>query len=148
MHGTTLKGCLESIRQFPPHLNYEILIADNASTDGTLEMLEREYPEIKVTKMNRNVGFTKPNNLLLAQAQGDYLLVLNPDTLLVEDTFTPQVQYLREHPEVGISIPKVLNADGSFQAQSRRGMRPLRRCLVIFLAWASFSPRAKGSINT
>lgn len=138
-----LKGCLESIRQFPPHLNYEILIADNASTDGTLEMLEREYPEIKVTKMNRNVGFTKPNNLLLAQAQGDYLLVLNPDTLLVEDTFTPQVQYLREHPEVGISIPKVLNADGSFQAQSRRGDATPAAVFGYFLGLGKLFPKSK-----
>ena len=57
----------------------------------------------------------------MALAKGDFLLLLNPDTLLTEDCFGPQIAYMRENPKVAITIPKVLNSDGSFQHQSRRG---------------------------
>lgn len=121
-----LRDCLDSIRTFPPKGEYEIIVADNGSTDGTLEMLEEEYPEVQLIRNQENLGFTKPNNQMLKLAKGEVLLLLNPDTKLIEDCFNPQLDYLKAHPEVGICIPKVLNADGSFQKQSRRGEpRPL-----------------------
>ncbi len=121
-----LRDCLDSIRTFPPKGEYEVIVADNGSTDGTLEMLEEEYPEVQLIRNQVNLGFTKPNNQMLKLAKGEVLLLLNPDTKLIEDCFNPQLDYLKAHPEVGICIPKVLNADGSFQKQSRRGEpRPL-----------------------
>lgn len=116
-----LKACLESIAQFPPKMPFEIIIVDNASTDGTLEMLAESYPELLVIKNEYNTGFTRPANQLLRAAQGQFLVLLNPDVLLTEDVFTPQIAWLEAHPEVGIAIPKVLNGDGSFQAQCKRG---------------------------
>ena len=121
-----LRDCLDSIRTFPPKGEYEIIVADNGSTDGSLQMLEEEYPEVQLIRNQENLGFTKPNNQMLHLAKGEFLLLLNPDTKLIEDCFNPQLDYLKAHPEVGICIPKVLNADGSFQKQSRRGEpRPL-----------------------
>jgi hypothetical protein len=116
-----LKNCLRSIEGFAPPMSYEIIIADNGSTDGTLEFLSQDYPHLTLIKFDKNEGFAKPVNKLLNAAQGDYLVLLNPDTLLIEDVFSPQLDWLDEHDEVGISIPKVLNADGSFQAQCKRG---------------------------
>ncbi|MDD2522902.1 MAG: glycosyltransferase family 2 protein [Anaerolineaceae bacterium] len=116
-----LRQCLNSIRQYPPKEEYEILVADNGSTDGTTAMLYEKFPEVQVILNKENLGFTKPNNQMLHLAKGDFLLLLNPDTLLIEDCFNPQVEYLRANPEVGVSIPKVLNGDGTFQRQSRRG---------------------------
>lgn len=116
-----LKDCLNSIARYTPPLDYEIIIADNASTDGTLEMLGSDFPEMMVLTSDQNDGFTKPVNRLLKAARGAYLVLLNPDTLLTEDVFSPQISWLEEHPQVGISIPKVLNRDGSFQIQSKRG---------------------------
>ncbi len=84
-------------------------------------MLEAQYPEVRIIRNTSNLGFTKPTNQLLNAASGDFLLLLNPDTLLTEDCFTPQLDFLKENPRVGISIPKVLNADGTFQKQCRRG---------------------------
>ena len=121
-----LRACLDSIREFPPEGEYEILVADNGSYDSTVTMLEQEYPEVQIIRNERNLGFTKPNNQMLRLAKGKFFLVLNPDTKLIEDCFNPQLKYLHDHPDVGVSIPKVLNADGSFQQQSRRGeARPL-----------------------
>jgi hypothetical protein len=116
-----LKNCLRSIEHFAPSMSYEIIIADNGSTDGTLEFLSQDYPHLPLIKFEKNEGFAKPVNQLLKAAKGEFLVLLNPDTLLIEDVFSPQLDWLDEHDEVGISIPKVLNADGSFQAQCKRG---------------------------
>lgn len=138
-----LKACLGSIRLFPPDCAYEILVADNGSDDGTAAMLEVEFPEVQILRNSKNLGFTKPTNQLLRAAKGEFLLLLNPDTKLIEDCFNPQLAYLREHPEVGISIPKVLNADGSFQRQSRRGeARPLE-VIGYFTKLGKLFPRSK-----
>ncbi len=121
-----LRDCLNSIRAFPPAATYEIWVADNGSNDGTVEMLEAQYPEVRIIRNTSNLGFTKPTNQLLNAASGEFLLLLNPDTVLTEDCFTPQLDFLKENPQVGISIPKVLNKDGTFQKQCRRGeARPI-----------------------
>lgn len=120
-----LRSLLESIQLYPPRMTYEIIVVDNGSTDGTREMLDSEFPGVILIENATNLGFTKPANQALKAASGDFMLLLNPDTLLKEDTFTPQVAYLQANPEVGISIPKVLNADGTFQKQSRRGVGDL-----------------------
>ncbi len=116
-----LEPLLASIERYTNGLQYEAIVVDNGSTDGTVEWVQHNHPEITLIDNRVNSGFTRGNNLAMALAKGDFLLLLNPDTLLTEDCFGPQITYLRENPEVGISIPKVLNADGSFQQQSRRG---------------------------
>lgn len=111
-------------------LNFELIIIDNASTDGTIEMLKQEYPIIKVVQNQRNEGFARPINQALRLSSGEYLLVLNPDTIIPPGALNKLVDYQRSHPEVGICGPKVLNRDGSLQKACRRGVsRP----------WAAFS---------
>lgn len=116
-----LKACLESIKQYTPADTYEIIVADNASSDGTLEMLKMDFPDVKVLTSDKNDGFSKPVNRLLKEAKGEFLVLLNPDTLLIEDVFSPQLDWLAENEQVGVCIPKVLNSDGTFQVQSKRG---------------------------
>ena len=138
-----LRACLESIRKYSPALSYEIIVADNASTDSTVEMLARDYPQVRVIRNPQNLGFSKPVNQMLAVAQGDFFVLLNPDTLLVEDVFTPLVAYLRAHPEVGIAIPKVVNADGSLQVQSRRGEARPAEVFGYFFRLGKLFPRSR-----
>lgn len=116
-----LEPLLASIEQHTIGLSYEVIMVDNGSTDGTLEWVKEHHPEIQLIRNQANLGFTRGNNQAMALAKGDFLLLLNPDTLLAEDCFGPQITYLRDNPEVAITIPKVLNSDGSFQQQSRRG---------------------------
>ncbi|HHX07906.1 MAG TPA: glycosyltransferase family 2 protein [Chloroflexi bacterium] len=138
-----LRDSLNSIYQYPPKGDYEIIVADNGSRDGTVEMLQVEFPDVQLILNQSNLGFTKPSNQMLRLAQGEFLLLLNPDTLLIENCFDPQLEYLRAHPEVGISIPKVLNADGSFQKQSRRGeARPLE-VIGYFFKLGKLFPKSK-----
>jgi GT2 family glycosyltransferase len=115
-----LRGCLDSLRANPPTLPYEILIIDNGSNDGTLEMLRDHYPEARLTCLGSNEGYTRPMNIALRQGEGKYLLQLNPDTVILPGTLDTLHAYMENHPECGICTPKVLNRDGSMQWQCRR----------------------------
>jgi GT2 family glycosyltransferase len=119
--GDYLRGCLGSIMANPPQGAYEIIIVDNGSTDGSLKMLQDEFPAVTVIANPTNLGFTAPMNQALYLAQGQFLLLLNPDTLIHPQAFDRLLDFMHEHPQVGICGPKVLNTDGSLQAPCRRG---------------------------
>ncbi len=138
-----LKACLDSVIEHTQGISYELIVVDNGSSDGTQNMIGETYPQVKLIQNQTNLGFSKPTNQACKVAGGDYFLALNPDTLLTEDCFSTHVAYLRDHPEVGVSIPKVLNADGSFQAQSRRGeARPIA-VFGYFLGLGKLFPKSK-----
>jgi len=154
-----LRGCLRSIaeqttlgtlqgadaapspRTGTPSYEYEIIVADNASNDGTLEMLAEEFPYVRIIRNSANLGFTKPVNQMLAEARGDFFLLLNPDILLIEDVFSPMLEWMRENEQVGVAIPKVLNADGSFQKQCRRGEARPAEVFGYFFRLGKLFPR-------
>jgi Predicted glycosyltransferases len=116
-----LRQCLRSVLEALEGLEAEILVVDNASTDGTVEALAPQFPQVRWIALERRVGFGRANNIGIAQARGRYILILNPDTLLQPDTLKTMLAYMEEHPEVGIAGCRVLNADGTFQASCRRG---------------------------
>lgn len=122
-----LKICLDSlISSLGSGLDYEITIIDNGSEDKTVEFIEENYPDIVLIKNNRNFGYTKAMNQGLRISKGKYSVQLNPDVSVPHNTFQQLSDWLDDHPDVGICIPKVLNQDGSFQRQCRRGFaRPL-----------------------
>ena len=138
-----LKACLDSVITFTQGISYELIVVDNGSVDDTVAMLERDFPEAVLIRNATNLGFTRPMNQALRLAQGDYMLSLNPDTLLQEDVFGPQIAYLRANPEVGISIPKVLNGDGSFQRQCRRGEATALEAFGYHLRLGKLFPKSK-----
>ena len=138
-----LEPLLASIEQYSSGLTYEVIVVDNGSTDGTADWIKEHHPEISLTRNQANLGFTRGNNQAMEMAKGDFILLLNPDTFLTEDCFGPQLDFLRENPDVGITIPKVLNADGSFQQQSRRGdARPVE-VFGYFLKLGKLFPQNK-----
>lgn len=110
--------------------NIELIIVDNGSSDDTITMLNREFPAVRLIHNDRNEGFAHPINQALHASQGQYMLLLNPDTIVLPGALNTLVQYQESHPEVGICGPKVLNRDGTLQKACRRGVsRP----------WAAFS---------
>ncbi|MCL4393266.1 MAG: glycosyltransferase family 2 protein, partial [Chloroflexi bacterium] len=122
-----LRRCLRSIAAqtggAPPDaaaLSTEVWVVDNASADGTLDMLRAEYPGVRVIANSENVGFTRANNLALAQAQGRYLFLLNPDTELGPGALSALTAYLDANPRIGIAGPRLVYADGSPQSSRRR----------------------------
>ncbi len=116
-----LFNCLQSLRNALNTLSAEVIVVDNNSIDGSLAYLSPLFPEVRFIGLEENKGFGKANNLGFEAARGNFVLFLNPDTLVSEDTFVVLLNYMREHPEVGLSGCKLLNHDGTFQLACRRG---------------------------
>jgi GT2 family glycosyltransferase len=112
-------NCLRSIAENPPRDKFEVFLIDNASTDGTVETVRREFPGVTVLRNEENRGFAAANNRGLALAHGEYLLLLNPDTLVHPHALDTLGAFLDAHPEVGACGPRLVNDDGSIQPSAR-----------------------------
>lgn len=135
-----LAACLTSIQANTAALDYEVIVVDSASTDGSVEMLRSQFAWVKLLPQADNVGFTKGNNIGLKTAQGRYVLLLNPDTEVIGDALVQMVRYLDAHPDVGIVGPRTLNTDGSPQSTRRRF--PTILTAMFDSTWlAPFAPR-------
>lgn len=110
-----LCNCLQSVRAGIAGLEIEIIVVDNGSTDGSPEMLARDFPEVAVIANAENRGFAAANNQALAVARGRYLLLLNTDTLVLGAVLRRAMDWLDAHPKSGVLGPRVLNADGTVQ---------------------------------
>ncbi len=116
-----LYQCLTSIYKAIDILSIEIIVVDNNSTDHSIDFLEPIFTDVKFIKLSENIGFGKANNIAFKEAKGKYILILNPDTIIQEDTMQVMYDYMELHKEVGIAGCKVLNPDGTFQLACRRG---------------------------
>lgn len=123
-----LRQCLASIIASPgvtldpaqPGIHTELIVVDNASSDESRAMLEREFPEVQVIANDTNVGFTRANNQGLRAARGRAVLFLNPDTELIGDALRTMMRYLEDHPDVGVVGPQLRYSDGRVQSSRRR----------------------------
>lgn len=115
-----VKQCLTSLNRACFDGSVETVLVDNNSYDGTVEMVRRRFPQVRVIENSENRGFAAAANQGIAASGGEMVLLLNPDTILEEQTLQVLVDYLRDHPDVGCVGPKILNSDGSFQLASRR----------------------------
>jgi N-acetylglucosaminyl-diphospho-decaprenol L-rhamnosyltransferase len=98
----------------------EVIVVDNASSDDSVEMVQAEFPGVRLIANPDNLGFPAANNQGLAVAQGRYVLLLNPDTEVIGDALATMVAYADAHPDVGVLGPQLLNPDGSVQSSRRR----------------------------
>jgi GT2 family glycosyltransferase len=114
------KICLLSIFASKTNYKYEVIVADNGSKDGSVEMLKSEFPNVKLLENNANLGFSKGNNVGIKQSSGKYILLLNTDTQVKPDAIDLSVKYLEEHSDVGIVGAKVLLPDGTLDKACRR----------------------------
>ncbi len=124
-----LLQCLRSIEKASKSKSVETIVVDNDSSDGSVKFLEPLFPQVKFVQLEENLGFAKANNIGIAEAKGKFVLILNPDTILEEDTLEVMSDFLKNNPEVGCAGCKTLNPDGSFQLACRRGFPT---------PWASF----------
>jgi GT2 family glycosyltransferase/lipopolysaccharide/colanic/teichoic acid biosynthesis glycosyltransferase len=115
-----LRQMLLSLRQALRQVRAEIFVVDNASDDGSVEMAQSQFPECTVLANEENLGFAAANNLALKRTHGRYLVLLNPDTVVQEDTFTLLRDFMDRHPRTGMAGCKVLNPDGTLQLACRR----------------------------
>jgi GT2 family glycosyltransferase len=115
-----LRDCLESVFANLGDLRAEVFVVDNGSTDGSPEMVAKEFPCARLIRNAENRGFAAANNQAIDQASGEYVLLLNSDTLVLGDVLQQSVEYLDRHAEVGVFGCRVLNADRSVQLTCSR----------------------------
>ena len=109
-----MEQCLFSVLPAIDSLDAEVIVVDNHSTDGSIEYLQPLFPSVHFIRSNHNLGFGKANNLGLKEAKGEYVLFLNPDTLVPEDCFTKCIQFLERKPKAGALGIRMLDGTGKF----------------------------------
>lgn len=117
-----LEQCLMAIRRAAHNIPIEIIVIDNASVDGSVAMIKKKFPDVLLIENHKNLGFAKANNQGLKIAKGRYILILNPDTLIQEDTLLVLKKFLDENQNASAVGCKLINPDGSFQISSRRSI--------------------------
>ena len=110
-----LKECLESIYRTTKYIQFEVYVVDNNSSDGTIQMIEREFPQVKLIANKDNIGFAKANNLAFQKSRGKYILMLNPDTVILQNSLYKIVNYFEQQPNIGAIGCKMLNSDRTLQ---------------------------------
>jgi len=117
-----LELCLQSVEAALVGLNAEIIVVDNNSKDGSCEMVKIKFPNVKLIENKENSGFSKGNNLGVAEAKGEYLCILNPDTVVAEDTFIQVLNYADTKQNTGIVGCKLIDGNGCFLPESKRNI--------------------------
>ncbi|MCX6251177.1 MAG: glycosyltransferase [Bacteroidetes bacterium] len=117
-----LEQCLHSVIKACNGLEAEIFVVDNNSVDGSIKMIREKFPEIHLIENKDNKGFSKANNQAIRKSKGEYILLLNPDTLVEDDTLRKSIQYMDEHPDTGGLGVKMLDGKGKFLPESKRGL--------------------------
>lgn len=126
-----LAQCLASVYAYPLDGDFEVWVVDNASADGSVQMVRERFPQVRLIENAENVGFARANNQAIQGSTGRYLLLLNSDTVAQPDALYNMVQFMEEHPQAGVVGPKLLNPDGSFQASYARFPTFLTELLLI-----------------
>jgi GT2 family glycosyltransferase len=116
-----LEQALLAVRKAAQSLTAETWVVDNHSTDGSVQLVQEKFPEVKLIANEENVGFSKANNQAIRASEGEYVLLLNPDTVVAEDTFVKCVAFMDAHPEAGGLGVRMIDGTGRFLPESKRG---------------------------
>ena len=114
--------CLDSVRRASEGLETEVWVVDNASADDSINYVRTAFPDYHYIQNTENVGFARANNQAIRQSTGKYVLLLNPDTIVTEDTLRGAIRFMDRHSRAGALGIHMINSDGSFAKESRRGL--------------------------
>lgn len=117
-----LEQCLRSVLKAKDKLNIEIIVVDNHSVDGSVPMIKEKFPPVHLIENTKNIGFSKANNQGLQVAHGKYVLFLNPDTVLQEDTLIKCFEFMEKHTDAGALGVKMFDGKGNYLPESKRGL--------------------------
>ena len=138
-----VEQCIHSIQKAVNGLSTEIFVVDNNSVDGSVRMIREKFPDVHLIENKDNKGFSKANNQAIRKAKGEYILVLNPDTILEDDTLTKCVKFMDEHPDAGGLGVKMIDGKGKFLPESKRGLPSPSVAFFKMFGFSSLFPRSK-----
>jgi GT2 family glycosyltransferase len=115
-----LKDCIDSLLKYRPLFQFEIIVVDNASTDDSVHLVEKNYPYARLIINKRNMGFAAANNIAIRKSNSKYLLLINSDCEVYENSIQAMVSYMEDNAGTGIVGPKIKNTDGSIQLSCRK----------------------------
>ncbi|MBK8984286.1 MAG: glycosyltransferase [Ignavibacteria bacterium] len=124
------------------NINRDIFV-DNNSIDGSSEHIEKKYPDVKIIRNTKNIGFSKANNIALRQAKGKYVLILNPDTLMEENTFSRLIRFCDEHKNTGAVTSKLILGNGKLDSACKRSFPVPSVAIPRILGLSSLFPKSK-----
>ncbi len=138
-----IEQCLFSVLKASENINCEIFVVDNNSVDGSVTLIKDKFPQINLIVNKTNTGFSVANNQAIKLAKGEYVLLLNPDTVVQEDTFTKSIAFMDAHPEAGGLGVKMLDGQGNFAPESKRGLPTPSVAFYKMFGFSRFFPKSK-----
>ncbi len=138
-----LEQALLSVRRATSHLEAEVFVVDNNSTDGSVAMVREKFPEVVLIANTDNPGFAVANNQAIRQASGEYILLLNPDTVVAEDTFEQCLAFMDDHPAAGALGVRMVDGSGTFLPESKRGFPSPWVAFCKAFALSALFPRSR-----
>ncbi|RLD88573.1 MAG: glycosyl transferase family 2 [Bacteroidetes bacterium] len=138
-----LEQCLLSVRKAMQAVSGEVFVVDNNSIDGSVKMVKDKFPEVKLIVNRENLGFSKANNQAMKMAFGEYLLLLNPDTVVEDDTFSKVVAFMDSHPDAGGLGVKMVDGSGNFLPESKRGLPTPEAAFYKMFGISKIFPKSK-----
>lgn len=137
-----LKACLLSLRETIKDTSFEIIVVDNDSSDNSTDMIKKDFPGVTLIE-NTNEGFAKANNRGIKKAKGEYLLFLNPDTVVYERTIDGMLSFVKKHPDTGAATCKLVMKNGQIDYASHRGFPNPWNAFCYFSGMAELFPKVK-----
>jgi len=138
-----LGDCLRSIYSQTKTISFEVVAVDNASSDGSVEMVEKEFPQVKLIANKENLGFAKGNNQAIRESKGRYFMLLNPDTIVVGNALATMVLFMDNRRDAGAIGPRILNPDKTVQLTCGRYSPTLLTELLDFTKLSSVFPKSR-----
>ena len=138
-----LQQCLQSVRKAVSGMEAEVFVVDNTSSDGSVEMVKSLFPEVQLIVNTVNAGFSKANNQAIRKSTGEYVLLLNPDTVVEEDTFRKVCAFMDEHPEAGGLGVYMIDGKGNFLPESKRGLPTPAVAFYKIFGLSALFPKSK-----
>lgn len=138
-----LEQCLRSVDQAMENVDGEVWVVDNASVDDSVEMVKQKFPHVHIIANSENVGFSKANNQAISACSGEYVLLLNPDTVVEESTFTKTLDFMDSHPEAGGLGVRMVDGKGNFLPESKRGLPTPEVALYKMFGLNKLFPRSR-----
>ena len=138
-----LEQCLLSVQKASKGIEVEVFVVDNNSIDGSINMIKEKFPEVIMIVNNENVGFSKANNQAIRLAIGELVLLLNPDTIVEEDTFKKCIQFMENNENAGGLGVKMIDGKGKFLPESKRGLPTPSVAFYKIFGLSALFPRSK-----